>query len=71
MSTTSPQVVRPSARPGPGGWFGFRTPTLGFVYAWAIADLAANVLLVVTGGAVRLTGSGLGCSAATENTPRR
>lgn len=61
MSTTSPPVVRPSARPGPGGWFGFRTPTLGFVYAWAIADLAANVLLVVTGGAVRLTGSGLGC----------
>ncbi len=27
----------------------------------ALASLAANVLLVVTGGAVRLTGSGLGC----------
>ncbi|MGH3472437.1 MAG: COX15/CtaA family protein [Nocardioidaceae bacterium] len=27
----------------------------------AIASLASNILLVVTGGAVRLTGSGLGC----------
>ncbi|MFT3715231.1 MAG: COX15/CtaA family protein [Gordonia sp. (in: high G+C Gram-positive bacteria)] len=43
------------------GWFGFRAPTLTFLYRWAIANLAANVLLVVTGGAVRLTGSGLGC----------
>ncbi len=36
-------------------------PTLRLVYAWAIANLAANILLVVTGGAVRVTGSGLGC----------
>lgn len=28
---------------------------------WAIASLAANILLVVTGGVVRLTASGLGC----------
>ncbi|MFZ2512350.1 MAG: COX15/CtaA family protein [Gordonia sp. (in: high G+C Gram-positive bacteria)] len=42
-------------------WFGFRVPTLRFVHAWAIANLAANILLVVTGGAVRVTGSGLGC----------
>lgn len=42
-------------------WFGFHTPTLRFLYAWAIANLAANVLLVITGGAVRVTGSGLGC----------
>lgn len=28
---------------------------------WAVASLAANVLIVVTGGLVRLTGSGLGC----------
>lgn len=40
---------------------GFRAPTLRFLYAWAIANLAANILLVVTGGAVRVTGSGLGC----------
>ncbi|AVM00640.1 heme A synthase [Gordonia iterans] len=50
-----------SSQAGTARWFGFRTPTLRFLYAWAIADLAANVLLVVTGGAVRLTGSGLGC----------
>lgn len=31
------------------------------VYALAWASLVANALLVVTGGAVRLTGSGLGC----------
>lgn len=42
-------------------WFGFRVPTLRFLHAWAIANLAANILLVVTGGAVRVTGSGLGC----------
>ena len=27
----------------------------------ALASVAANVVIVVTGGAVRLTGSGLGC----------
>lgn len=31
------------------------------VHRWALASLAANVGLVVTGGAVRLTASGLGC----------
>ncbi|MCF8569795.1 COX15/CtaA family protein [Gordonia sp. HY002] len=42
-------------------WAGFRTPSRRFLYRWAIADLAANILLVVTGGAVRVTDSGLGC----------
>ncbi|MFP5282243.1 MAG: COX15/CtaA family protein [Actinomycetes bacterium] len=28
---------------------------------WAVASLVANVVIVVTGGLVRLTGSGLGC----------
>ena len=28
---------------------------------WAIASLVANIGIVVTGGLVRLTGSGLGC----------
>ncbi len=31
------------------------------VHRWALASLAANVGIVVTGGAVRLTASGLGC----------
>ncbi|MGB3303074.1 COX15/CtaA family protein [Gordonia sp. (in: high G+C Gram-positive bacteria)] len=42
-------------------WFGFKRPTAKFLYYWAIANLAANVMLVVTGGAVRVTDSGLGC----------
>lgn len=40
---------------------GFGTPTAGFTFAWTIALLVANIGIVVTGGAVRLTGSGLGC----------
>lgn len=35
--------------------------TLRWVRRWGWATLVANVGLVVTGGAVRLTGSGLGC----------
>lgn len=31
------------------------------MYAWAIANLVANIAIVVTGGTVRLTGSGMGC----------
>lgn len=42
-------------------WFGFKRPSAKFLYYWAIANLAANVMLVVTGGAVRVTDSGLGC----------
>jgi cytochrome c oxidase assembly protein subunit 15 len=33
----------------------------GWLRRFAWATLAANILLIVTGGAVRLTGSGLGC----------
>ena len=29
---------------------------------WAVASLVSNVAIVVTGGLVRVTGSGLGCS---------
>ena len=36
-------------------------PTQGQVVAAAAASLVVHVLIVVTGGAVRLTGSGLGC----------
>src|SRR3954466_8026710 len=38
-----------------------RAPGAGTVHALAVASVVANVLIVVTGGAVRLTGSGLGC----------
>ena len=40
---------------------GFAHPTGRFVFGWAIALLAANIGIVATGGAVRLTKSGLGC----------
>lgn len=40
---------------------GFRTPDRRFVLRWAWASLVANATLVLTGGLVRLTGSGLGC----------
>ncbi len=40
---------------------GFRSPNRGFVLRWAWASLVANAGLVLTGGLVRLTGSGLGC----------
>ncbi|GAB3659834.1 COX15/CtaA family protein [Glycomyces tarimensis] len=34
----------------------------GAVRRWALASLIANVVIIVTGGAVRLTESGLGCA---------
>ena len=39
----------------------FLAPSDAFVRGLAIANLIANIGIVVTGGAVRLTGSGLGC----------
>jgi heme a synthase len=35
--------------------------TVGALRAWAVASLAVNMLLIVTGAIVRLTSSGLGC----------
>lgn len=40
---------------------GFRSPDRRFALRWAWASLVANATLVLTGGLVRLTGSGLGC----------
>jgi len=37
------------------------TPDRGTVVRWAWASVVANTLIVLTGGLVRLTGSGLGC----------
>ena len=34
---------------------------IGRVRRWAVASLIANIAIVITGGAVRLTASGLGC----------
>jgi cytochrome c oxidase assembly protein subunit 15 len=58
-STTRPAAdPGPAAspgRPGPGAALGRLLPGA------ALASLVGNVVIVVTGGAVRLTGSGLGC----------
>lgn len=43
----------------PFAWTGDRLQR--WVWGLAVADLIANIAIVVTGGAVRLTGSGLGC----------
>lgn len=40
---------------------GFHTPDRRFALRWAWASLIANATLVLTGGLVRLTASGLGC----------
>jgi len=39
------------------------------VRRWAVASLVANIAIVVTGGAVRLTSSGLGCPTWPRCTP--
>lgn len=44
-----------------GVTLGVRSPSRTTVERWAWATLAANTLIVFTGGLVRLTGSGLGC----------
>ena len=46
------------------------SPSRSTVNGLAIASLVANVSIVATGGAVRLTGSGLGCPTWPRCTPR-
>lgn len=42
-------------------WLGLRKPTNTSVERWAWAAVVANTVIILTGGLVRLTGSGLGC----------
>ena len=64
-SSTGPVPATPVGFRPRGHWSHVETPARAGVgrslrrLAWA--TLAANILLIVTGGAVRLTGSGLGC----------
>ncbi|ALX04891.1 COX15/CtaA family protein [Aeromicrobium erythreum] len=44
-----------------GMMLGLRTPTRDVVERWAWASLVANTVIILTGGLVRLTASGLGC----------
>lgn len=55
-STTTPAPAPPAP---PASW---RHPSAAWRRRVLVANLAAQVLIVGTGGAVRLTGSGLGCS---------
>ena len=54
---TAPAATEPVAGGRLRSWFA----SAAVLRRLAIASLAANVLIVVTGGAVRLTNSGLGC----------
>ncbi len=55
-------TARWADRAGPYAWaVPLPRPTAAQVRGLAVATLVANVTIVVTGGAVRLTGSGLGC----------
>jgi cytochrome c oxidase assembly protein subunit 15 len=49
------------------GWASKRSA--GQARTWAWVSLASEILIVVTGGVVRLTGSGLGCTDWPECTP--
>lgn len=42
-------------------WLGLRQPTARSAERWAWAAVVANTVIILTGGLVRLTGSGLGC----------
>ncbi|HEY7010326.1 MAG TPA: COX15/CtaA family protein [Jatrophihabitantaceae bacterium] len=60
--TTRPGQSAPvPPSPTPVRWLPARVQTLGWLRGLAVASVAVNVLIVVTGGAVRLTDSGLGC----------
>lgn len=43
------------------GWWDRLTATRRALVGWTTASLVANILIIVTGAFVRLTGSGLGC----------
>jgi cytochrome c oxidase assembly protein subunit 15 len=59
MSTS---VAAPTAVPPPPlKWLPVRMQTVAWLRGLALASVVSNVVIVVTGGAVRLTDSGLGC----------
>jgi len=58
---TAAPPAHPQASPPPGLWRRLRDDPTWLVSALCLATLVANTVIVVTGVAVRLTGSGLGC----------
>lgn len=69
MSSTTVPAVSPSDGEPSSAPQRPTTRTRDWVRAVLIANLVGQVVLVVTGGAVRLTGSGLGCSTWPECEP--
>jgi cytochrome c oxidase assembly protein subunit 15 len=63
VTTQTPVRPSPDERPAAPPWSPLLRVVTGPVALrrWAVAALAINVLIVVTGGLVRLTASGLGC----------
>ncbi|GAA3560818.1 COX15/CtaA family protein [Microlunatus spumicola] len=63
MTTQTPVRPTPDERPAAPPWAPLLRVVTGPVALrrWAVAALAINILIVVTGGLVRLTASGLGC----------
>jgi cytochrome c oxidase assembly protein subunit 15 len=57
---TTETPARPS-EPVHGFWKYVPEPDLDVVRRWSWASVVANIVIVLTGGLVRLTGSGLGC----------
>lgn len=57
MDLMTAHAQEPTARTWAGRLVGTRKALVG----WTIASLIGNILIIVTGGVVRLTGSGLGC----------
>jgi cytochrome c oxidase assembly protein subunit 15 len=60
MGVSTP-VRGASRRRPPVRWLPERVQTLAWLRGLALASVISNVVIVVTGGAVRLTDSGLGC----------
>ncbi|HEY8302649.1 MAG TPA: COX15/CtaA family protein [Jatrophihabitans sp.] len=60
MGVSTPVRLEPEPD-RPARWLPRRVQTDGWLRGLALASLIANVVIVVTGGAVRLTDSGLGC----------
>jgi heme a synthase len=57
--STSVRAETPDEHPAP--WLPRRVQNDAWLRGLALASVVANVVIVVTGGAVRLTDSGLGC----------
>lgn len=69
MSRTTSPLARPAGSPGAAARGQRWTPTPVWARRILWANLVGQIVIVVTGGAVRLTGSGLGCSTWPECEP--